>query len=79
MLLRESRVATSVNMRPFDLKGYKLLRREKKMKKIKKNMGQKNGNGKNGCKIELNGCFDFFFPMKEKKGKKEGKKGVAVC
>lgn len=42
MLLRESRVATSVNMRPFDLKGVQAVEKRKEDEKIKKrNMGQK--------------------------------------
>ena len=36
MLLRESRVATSVNMRPFDLKGVQAVEKRKEDEKIKK-------------------------------------------
>ena len=75
MLLRDSRVATSVNMRPFDLKGVQAVEKRKEDEKIKKrNMGQKNGNGKKWMQNELNGCSDFFFPMRGKKERRREKK-----
>lgn len=63
MLLRESRVATSVNMRPFDLKGVQAVEKRKEDEKIKEKetWDKKNGNGKKWMQNELNGCSDFFF------------------
>lgn len=56
------------------------MRREKKMKRYKKETwDKKNGNGKKWMQNELNGCSDFFFPMRGKKERRREKKGVAVC
>ena len=76
MLLRESRVATSVNMRPFDLKGVQAVEKRKEDEKIKKKKHgtKKNGNGKKWMQNELNGCSDFFFPMRGKKERRREKK-----
>ena len=51
MLLQESRVATSVNMRPFDLKGVQAVEKRKEDEKIKK---KKHGTKK--TEMEKNGC-----------------------
>lgn len=76
MLLRESRVATSVNMRPFDLKGVQAVEKRKEDEKIKKKKHgtKKTEMEKKWMQNELNGCSDFFFPMRGKKERRREKK-----
>lgn len=75
MLLRESRVATSVNMRPFDLKGVQAVEKRKEDEKIKKrNMGQKKRKWKKMDAKWVKWVLWFFFSYEKKKGKTEEKK-----